>query len=138
MNPGNQNEQPTLKPLEKRILKDFKLSRFVVCTDAGLSSHENRLYNSMGNRAYVTTQSIKKLKNHLKEWALDPTGWTSTNHTEGKTKNINLLDLDMEKDQSIYYKERWIHENGLEQRLIVTFSPKYKRYHESIREKQSE
>ncbi len=92
----------------------------------------------MGNRAYVTTQSIKKLKNHLKEWALDPTDWTSTNHTEGKTKNINLVDLDMEKDQSIYYKERWIHENGLEQRLIVTFYPKYKRYHESIREKQIE
>jgi transposase len=138
MNPGNQNEQPTLKPLEKRILKDFKLSRFVVCTDAGLSSHENRLYNSMGNRAFVTTQSIKKLKKHLKEWALDPTGWTSTNHAGGKKKTINLLDLDMEKDQQTYYKERWIHENGLEQRLVVTFSPKYKRYHQAIREKQVE
>ncbi len=138
INPGNQNEQPTLKPLEKRILKDFKLSQFVVCTDAGLSSHENRLYNSMGNRAYVTTQSIKKLKKHLKEWALDPTGWTSTNPTGGKKKTINLLDLDMEKDQHTYYKERWIHEKGLEQRLVVTFSSKYKRYHQSIREKQIE
>jgi transposase len=138
MNPGNQNEQPTMKPLEKRILKDFKLSKFVVCTDAGLSSHENRLYNSMGNRAFVTTQSIKKIKKHLKEWALDPTGWTSTNDAGGKKKSINLLDLDMEKDQHIYYKERWIHENGLEQRLVVTFSPKYKRYHQAIREKQIE
>jgi transposase len=137
-NPGNQNEQPTLKPLEKRILKDFKLSQFVVCTDAGLSSHENRLYNSMGNRAYVTTQSIKKLKKHLKEWALEPTGWTSTEHAGGKKKTINLLDLDMENDQHTYYKERWIHENGLEQRLVVIFSPKYKRYHQSIREKQIE
>jgi len=74
IHPGNQNEQPTLKPLEKRILKDFQLSKFVVCTDAGLSSHENRLYNSMGDRAFITTQSIKKLKKHLKEWALNLAG----------------------------------------------------------------
>src|SRR5690606_17795457 len=85
INPGNQNEQPTLKPLEKRIIKDFNLSKFVVCTDAGLSSRENRLYNSMGNRAFVTTQSIKKLKKHLKEWALDPEGWIPANRSrEGK------------------------------------------------------
>ena len=141
INPGNQNEQPTLKPLEKRIMKDFELSKFVVCTDAGLSSRENRLYNSMGNRAFVTTQSIKKLKKHLKEWALDPEGWTLPNRSkEGKVtkKNINLQELDLEKDNQTYYKERWIHENGLEQRLIVTFSPKYKRYHQTIREKQIE
>jgi len=39
---GRTNEQKTLKPLEKRIISDYKLSRFVVCTDAGLSSVENR------------------------------------------------------------------------------------------------
>jgi len=141
INPGNQNEQPTLKPLEKRIIKDFKLSKFVVCTDAGLSSHENRLYNSMGNRAFVTTQSIKKLKKHLKEWALDPEGWipAKSSKEENRTmKHINLQELDLEKDNQTYYKERWIHENGLEQRLVVTFSPKYKRYHQSIRKKQIE
>src|SRR5690625_5896605 len=93
---GNQNEQPTLKPLEKRIIKDFKLSKFIVCTDAGLSSHENRLYNSMGNRAYVTTQSIKKLRKHLKEWALDPEGWSLSGNSDGGVrhqKKINLNDI---------------------------------------------
>lgn len=141
INPGNQNEQPSLKPLEKRIIKDFELSKFVVCTDSGLSSRENRLYNSMGNRAFVTTQSIKKLKKHLKEWALNPDGWIlSERSKEGKgtKKTIHLQEIDLEKDNQTYYKERWIHENGLEQRLIVTFSPKYKRYHQSIREKQIE
>ena len=139
LNPGNQNEQPSLKPLEKRILKDFKLSKFVVCTDAGLSSHENRLYNSMGNRAFVTTQSIKKLKKHLKEWALNPEGWSiSSALPEAKDSkgNIHLHSIDMENDNQTYYKERWIHEKDLEQRLVVTFSPKYKRYHQTIREKQ--
>ena len=134
INPGNQNEQPTLKPLEKRILKDFHLSQFVVCTDAGLSSYENRLYNSMSNRAFITTQSIKKLKKHLKEWVLDPTGW----RTSGSKQLINLNDLALDTDNRVYYKERWMNENGLEQKLIITFSPKHKRYQGSIREKQVE
>lgn len=58
----NQNEQPSMKPLEKEIIRDFKLSDFVVCTDAGLSSKQNRQYNSLGNRHFITTQSIKKTK----------------------------------------------------------------------------
>lgn len=143
INPGNQNEQPTLKPLEKRILKDFQLSKFVVCTDAGLSSHENRLYNSMNDRAFVTTQSIKKLKKHLKDWALDPSGWHCVHSNKvtadkKRKQTINLNNLDLETDTQIYYKERWMNENGLEQKLIVTFSPKHKRYQANIREKQIE
>ena len=63
---GNTNEQTTLKPLEKRIFKDFGLSKFVVCTDAGLSSADNRKFNDINGRAFITTQSVKKLKNHLK------------------------------------------------------------------------
>lgn len=141
IHPGNKNEQPTLKPLEKRILKDFHLSKFVVCTDAGLSSHENRMYNSMNERAFVTTQSIKKLKKHLKEWALDPSGWEMVGSTQKGTskkrkQTINLNDLDLKKDNQVYHKERWINENGLEQKLVVTFSPKHKRYQAGIREKQ--
>ena len=134
INPGNQNEQPTLKTLEKRILKDFKLSQFVVCTDAGLSSYENRLHNSMGNRAFITTQSIKKLKKHIKEWALDPTGW----RRRDSDQIFHLDELSLESDNHVYYKKRWINENNLEQKLIVTFSPKHKRYQSSIREKQIE
>ncbi|WP_449224111.1 IS1634 family transposase [Amygdalobacter nucleatus] len=62
INSGNTNEQTTLKPLTKQILNDFKLAKFVVCTDAGLSSLENRQFNSLKDRAFITTQSIKKLK----------------------------------------------------------------------------
>ena len=60
--PGNTNEQTTLTPLEKKILKDFELSRFVVCTDAGLASTANRKFNDKEERAFITTQSIKKLR----------------------------------------------------------------------------
>lgn len=142
--PGNTNEQGTMKPLEQRILKDFDISKFVICTDAGLSSMANRKFNSLDNRAFVTTQSLKKMVKHLKEWALDPTGWRLL----GSEKQYNLKEIDTEddlleetnlgnqQDDRLYYKERWINEKDFEQRLIVTFSPKQQRYQRHIRAKQ--
>ena len=137
---GNTNEQTTLKPLEEKILKDFELSKFIVCTDAGLSSTENRKFNDRNGRAFITTQSVKKLKKHLKQWALDPKGWHL--HDESKSYDISLFD----KDEEIYekykgenfYKERWIKEDGLEQKLIVTFSLKYRDYQRQLRSRQLE
>src|SRR5690625_4997388 len=82
--PGNTNEQTTLKPLEKKIIDDFNLAQIVVCTDAGLASNANRKFNNSNDRKFITTQSIKKLKNYLKEEALDLTkGWhlRSEEHT---------------------------------------------------------
>ena len=66
INKGNQNEQLSLKPLEQQIMHDFELSKFVICTDAGLSSEANRKFNNYGERSFITTQSIKKLKENLK------------------------------------------------------------------------
>lgn len=135
VNSGNTNEQTTLKPLEKQIIKDFELSKFVVCTDAGLASNENRKFNNIQNRSYIVTQSLKKIKGHLKEWALSPEDW----HTINSNKKINLNDVDKSGDnEEIYYKERWINENGLEQRLIVSYSPKYAEYQRSVRNRQIE
>ena len=135
--PGNTNEQKTLKPLEEKIIKDFENSKFIVCTDAGLASIDNRKFNNTNNRKFITTQSIKKLKAPLKDEALDLTkGWHLPN--EKKTFNISKLRTDEKlmqqyKDKT-FYKERWIKENGLEQRLIVTFSVKYQEYQKHIRE----
>ena len=130
INPGNTNEQVTLKPLEKRIIEDFELSHFIVCTDAGLASKENRAFNNLQNRSYIVTQSLKKIKGHLKEWALSTDGW----HTINSNSTINLKDIDnSSSNETVYYKERWIKENGMEQRLIVSYSPKYAAYQKSIR-----
>lgn len=141
INKGNTNEQLTLKPLEKKILSDFNLSKFVVCTDAGLASNDNRRFNDMNDRAFITTQSVKKLKSHLKSWALDPEGWllsNDINHSKAiKTYNITALDEEKDKDK-IFYKERWIKENNLEQKLIVTYSLKYRDYQRKIRNSQVE
>jgi transposase len=145
MNKGNMNEQLTLKPLEKKIISDFELSKFIVCTDAGLASAENRKFNDKDGRAFITTQSIKKLKAHLKKWALAADGWK----LPGSEKDYDISKLDemlekanpedREKIRSkVFYKERWIKENSFEQRLIVTYSIKYRDYQRKIRNGQIE
>ena len=135
INKGNTNEQVTLKPLEKKIISDFGLSRFVVCTDAGLASVANRKFNDIQDRAFITTQSIKKLKASLREWALDPTGWKMS----GSDVLYDLTELNEDSNLDLtFYKERWIKEKELEQKLIVTFSTKYQKYQQSIRNRQIE
>lgn len=132
---GNANEQLTLKPLEQKILDDFKLSRFVVCTDAGLASTDNRKFNDQGERAFITTQSVKMLKKYLKEWALSSEGWLLS----GDNNIYDLSEIDEEKfKDKTFYKERWINENDLEQKLIVTYSIKYRDYQRTIRNAQIE
>ncbi len=132
---GNTNEQLTLKPLEKKILSDFNCSKFIVCTDAGLASNSNRRFNNQGERAFITTQSVKKLKKHLREWALSPEGW----RLPDDSFIYNLNQLDEERDlEKTFYKERWIVEDGLEQKLIVSFSLKYQNYQRKVRNAQIE
>lgn len=139
--PGNTNEQITLKPLEEKIIKDFDLAEIVVCTDAGLASKANRKFNDKNNRKFITTQSIKKLKDFLKEEVLDLSkGW----HLFGSDKTYNIEKLRTDENlieaykNKTFYKERWINEDGIEQRLIVTYSVKYQEYQRHIRNNQIE
>lgn len=153
ISPGNDNEQNTLIPLEKKMIEKFDMSRFVVCTDAGLSSATNRYFNSYdkedGCHSFITTQSIKKLKSHLKEWALDPKGWSLSADPAKITYNLNGLDEEKDKEK-IFFKSRWIKEKSkvyedgkpktvvIEQQLIVSYSIKYRDYLRSIRSGQIE
>src|SRR5690606_38713874 len=114
-------------------------------TDAGLSSEANRKFNDKDGRAFITTQSIKKLKAHLKKWALASTDWKLPGSE--KTYDISKLDEMIEKANTkdkerirnkVFYKERWIKENGLEQKLIVTYSVRYRDYLRKIRNSQIE
>lgn len=148
ISPGNTNEQNTMIPLGKKLTEKFDMSQFVVCTDAGLSSARNRYFNNYdkdnGCRSFITTQSIKKLKKHLKEWALDPQGWTLSGDFSGKKYH---LDEELDKGK-IYFKSRWIKEKSIvtigniqktiviEQQLIVSYSIKYRDYLRSIRNSQ--
>ena len=93
IHPGNRNEQITMIPLEEKMLEKFDMSKFVVCTDAGLSSATNRVFNSYdgedGMRAYITTQPIKTLKGFLQEWCMADDGWTLDEDDSGKKYKIS-------------------------------------------------
>ena len=133
--PGNQNEQLTLKDHEHKVINDFQCSQFVYCSDSGLGSKKNRLLNTTGGRSYVITQSLKKLKKDVRETALS----TSQYRKIGSNKFIDLNDLDEEDPEvfnSIYYKEVPYDSNELSETLIVTYSPKYRKYQASIRQNQ--
>lgn len=130
---GNFSEQPSMTPLEKKILQDFNTSDFVVCTDSGLSSMANRRFNSIQGRGFVTAQSIKKLKGFLQDFCLGDDGW----YLPGSDRKYKLSELDEEKDcDRVFYKDRWINENDLEQHLIVTYSIKYRNYQRAVRGRQ--
>ena len=131
--PGNANEQTSLKPLEKKLLEDFGCRKFIYCSDAGLGSESIRKYNHMGERAYIVTQSIKKLKKEEKEWALNPQGFKRV--YDNTPVDITKLPAD---DKGLYYKDEPYTTKKLHQRLIVTYSPKYALYQKSIRDKQVE
>lgn len=131
--PGNSNELTSLKPLEKKVLGEFGCQKFIYCSDAGLGSEDNRAYNHMGERAYIVTQSIKKLKKEEKEWALDTKGFKRV--SDDIPVDITQLPED---DKGLYYKDEPYTTKKLHQRLIITYSPKYALYQKSLRDKQVE
>ena len=132
--PGSQNEQTSLKPLEEKIITEFGCKKFIFCSDAGLGSENNRLLNHTKNRAYIVTQSIKKLSEEYRELALNKKGFR-------RISDDSLVDLDKltEGDKNeLFYKEEPYSSKKLEQRLLITYSPKYAAYQKEIREKQIE
>lgn len=135
---GNANEQKTLRPLEEQIMQDFGHAKFIVCTDSGLSSTANRKFNDKGQRAFITAQSLKKMKAFQREWALSSTGWHLPGHKEIFDLDQILADEELCKrySQWTFYKESWFNENDIEQKYIVTFSLKYRNYQRKIRNEQ--
>lgn len=135
--PGNQNEQLTLKPLETKVIRDFNCSEFIFCSDAGLGSLNNRFLNNFGNRAYVITYSLKKMKKEERELALNPTQFKVPG--SGKLIDLRTLDeSDPEVYNTVYYKEYPLVSGDMDETVIITYSPKYKAYQKKIREHQIE
>ena len=131
--PGNQNEQLTLKPLETKVIRDFNCSEFIFCSDAGLGSLNNRFLNNFGNRAYVITYSLKKMKKEERELALNPTQFKVPG--SGKLIDLRTLDeSDPEVYNTVYYKEYPLVSGDMDETVIITYSPKYKAYQKKIRE----
>ena len=141
--PGNKNEQTTLIPEENKIFKNFKLktTKTVLCTDAGLASDEIKKYNVQNGRAFVITQSLKKLKKNYQDEVFNTKNW----RISGDLKNTYDLDEISQNDElkekyynTIFYKIIETETKSVRQDLIVTFCFKYFDYNRNIRNNQIE
>jgi len=156
---GNENEQTTALPLEDKLIRMLKGKQFIYCADAGLGSYNIRKFNSMGGRAFVITQSIKKLPDTLKESVFNDCDYRllsndspvslKTMQEFDKNSNKRLYEdrvykiIDASRDLEMEHYEENILKNGkkkmvrakghLEQKLIITFSRKMMEYQRSIR-----
>ena len=130
--PGNQNEQKSLKPLETKILQQFGCEKFIYCSDAGLASEDNRAFNHLGQRAFIVTQSIKKLPAEDREWALNRNGFKRL----ADDSTADITQLTDEDKQGIFYKDEPYTTKKVHQRLIITYSPKYAAYQKAVRGEQ--
>ena len=136
---GASNEQPSLKPLEKKLIKDFNFDQFVVCTDAGLGSEANRRFNSINERSFVVTQSLKKLQEEERVSAMDNKNWRRLSDGKPVKDFEEIRQNPYDHTDELYYKER-IHDgsNVIGQLMIVTYSPSYAIYQQSVRQSQLE
>ena len=163
---GSDNEQTTAIPLEKEIVKMFKGKKFIYCSDSGLGSYNIRNFNSMGGRAFVVTQSIKKLSAALQEAVFNDYDYRLLSSDEPVTidflKSFNRFDeenkplyqdkaykiLSADKSIDLGLFEEQTYSNGkvklvkskaaLKQKVIITFSRKMMEYQRCIRNRQIE
>lgn len=166
IHPGNTNEQLTAVPLEKEVIKMTGNKKFIYCADAGLGSYNIRKFNDMGGRAYIVTQSVKKLGQEIKDIVFNDSNYRLLSNDDAITlkemrtfnkKDANNLSLyndfaykvipaNMAMDTGLY--EEKVYKNGrtkkvkakgtLHQYIIVTFSRKMMEYQRTIRERQLE
>ncbi|MGM9797574.1 MAG: hypothetical protein ACI3ZY_08400 [Parabacteroides sp.] len=73
--PGNESEQKSLQPLEEVLNRRFGMVDYVVSTDAGLASEDNRRYNMAEGREYICVQSIPGLSSDDRQTCIRPEGW---------------------------------------------------------------
>jgi len=166
INPGSDNEQLCAVPLEKKITSMFKGQKFIYCADAGLGSLNIRKFNSMGGRAFIVTQSIKKLSKPLQDAVFNDYGYRRLSNdapvTIERMKNFDRFDKENRElyDDKVYkiinadkaidlglYEEKFL-QNGkvqkikskalLPQKIIITFSRKTMEYQRYIRNRQIE
>ena len=141
--PGNENETKHLIPLQEEISKEFNLEdkETIICTDAAMCTDEIKQFNIKDGRAFVITQSIKKLKQCYKEEVFDDNNWRIVGDL---TKVYKLSDIlnDEEKCklhyETIFYKIVQTETAHVVQDLIVTFQIKYRDYLRNVRNGQIE
>ena len=141
INPGNTSETKTMIPSEEEFLKEYNMKgkNIVVCTDAAMCTDDIKKFNVKDGRGFIITQSIKKLKNELQDFALDKTGWRILGNIRD-IYDLSNVDNNFKKIHynTIFYKEIECETKSVNQTLIVTFSFKYQEYQHKLKTHQLE
>lgn len=141
--PGNENETKHLIPLQEKIEEDFNLKnkQTIICTDAAMCTDEIKKFNIKDGKAFVITQSIKKLKQKYKDEVLEDDNWRIIGDLT-KTYKLSEIINDEEKHnkyyETVFYKIVQTETASVVQDLIVTFQIKYKDYLKNVRKGQIE
>lgn len=150
---GNTNESTTMIPLQEKIIgidsetnikiEGFNLenSNTIVCTDAAMCTDDIKLFNVKDGRAFVITQSIKKLKDEYKQEVFKDGNWRIIGdlYHEYKLEDIlNSKEKREENYETIFYKIVQTETKSVKQDLIVTFQIKYRDYLRNVRNRQIE
>ncbi len=106
--------EPSSKRSSLKVAFEFGCQKFIYCSDAGLGSEKIRNYNHMGERAFIVTQSIKKLNAEDKECALNGTGFKRV--SDDTPVDISKLPAD---DTGLYYKEEPYTPKTLHQQIFL-------------------
>ncbi|MBQ6285412.1 MAG: IS1634 family transposase [Bacilli bacterium] len=139
--PGNENETKHLIPLQEEISKEYNLENkeTIICTDAAMCTDEIKQFNIKDGRAFVITQSIKKLKEIYKNEVFKDDNW----HIVGDLKHVYKLNdilsdeyKSKEHYETIFYKIVQTETAHVVQDLIVTFQIKYRDYLRNVRDGQ--
>ncbi len=130
-NPARKHTIPT--SIQQRLSKDFQSSQLICFSDTPIDNTFATSLTPQSKTLYLYTQPLKTLSNYLKEWTMEMSGWKFV--YSSKMYHLREI-LDTIDNPSVYYKERWIDNHGMMQRLVVTFSPVSKNYHRSLRQSQ--
>ena len=141
--PGNENETRHLIPLQKKMENDFELinKQTIICTDAAMCTDEIKQFNIKDGKAFVITQSIKKLKEEYKKEIFEDSDWRIIGDLSKTYKLSEILsddELSKKHYETIFYKIVPTETAHVVQDLIVTFQIKYRDYLRNVRNGQIE
>ena len=151
--PGSTNESTTLIPLQEKIIGidpdtkieiegfDLENDKTIICTDAAMCTDEIKKFNIKDGKAFVITQSIKKLKEEYKEEVFKDENWRIIGDLKHVYKLSDILsdeDKCKEHYETIFYKIVQTETAHVVQDLIVTFQIKYRDYLRNVRNGQIE
>lgn len=145
---GGESEKTSLRPVIRRVKRDYDIERIVVVADRGLNTSDNTAFlsgtnddDSRGHDGYVYGQSVLGADKDFKAWVLDPEGYIESTKVDddGKevtfrhksriyAKTVQLKDSEGKRTlkttiyqkQLVYHSQKYANKQKRERELLIT------------------